>query len=112
MAKSITAEELKKKMEGNEKFYLIDNLMPNSFEGHHIPGAKNVPFGTDFIQKFEKQIGAPKDAEIITYCASSGCQLSVMAADALEKAGYTNVRHFADGLAGWQDAGYQFEGGR
>ena len=26
------------------------------------------------------------------------------------KAGYTNVEHFADGLAGWQNAGYAFEG--
>jgi rhodanese-related sulfurtransferase len=35
----------------------------------------------------------------------------VLAADALEKAGYTNVKHFVDGIAGWQNAGYSFEEG-
>ena len=51
-----------------------------------------------------------KDANIAVYCASSGCQLSVMAGDVLDKAGYTNVSHFVDGLAGWMKEGYKFEG--
>ena len=110
MVKQITTEELKKKIDNKESFYLIDTLLANSFEARHIPGAKNVPYGTDFKEKFEKEIGAQKDAEIIIYCASSGCQLSVLAADAMEKAGYTNIKHFADGLAGWKNAGYTFEG--
>ncbi len=33
-----------------------------------------------------------------------------MAAVNLEEAGYTNVYHYIDGLAGWQNAGYKFEG--
>ncbi|PIT86963.1 MAG: rhodanese-like domain-containing protein, partial [Candidatus Magasanikbacteria bacterium CG10_big_fil_rev_8_21_14_0_10_43_6] len=32
------------------------------------------------------------------------------AADALEKGGYTNVIHYKEGLAGWRNAGYTFEG--
>lgn len=110
MAKIITTEELKKELDNKKSFYLIDVLMKNSFEARHIPGAKNVPYGTDFIKQFAEEINASKDAEIIVYCASSGCQLSVMAAVALEKAGYSNVRHYKDGLAGWQNAGYKFEG--
>ncbi|MCP6719798.1 MAG: rhodanese-like domain-containing protein [Patescibacteria group bacterium] len=110
MAQKITTEELKKKIDGKENLYLIDTLSANSFEGRHIPAAKSVPFGADFMEKFEKEVEAPKDAEIITYCASSSCQASVLAANALEKAGYTNVKHFEDGIAGWQNAGYQFEG--
>lgn len=111
MAKTITTEELKKKLDGSAKdFYLVDVLSANSYEGHHLPGAKNVPNGPDFLEKFEKEIGAPKDAEVIVYCASKTCMASVQAADTLEKAGYTNVSHYADGLAGWQDAGYKFEG--
>jgi len=109
MVKTITTEEVKQKIDSKEDFYLIDTLMTNSYEMRHIPGAKSVPFSTDFLEKFEEQVKAPKDAEIIMYCASSGCQLSAMAADALEKAGYTNVGHYVDGLAGWQDAGYEFE---
>ena len=109
MADKITTEELKKKLDAGEEVYLIDALSEKSYGARHVPGAKNVPYRPNFITDFEKEVGAPKDAEIITYCASSGCQLSVLAADALEEAGYTNVKHFEDGLAGWQNAGYKFE---
>ena len=110
MIKVITTEELKKKIDVGEEFYLIDVLSENSFSARHIPSAKNVPDGhsADFAERFEKIIGAPKDAEIITYCASETCLASVDAANALEKAGYTNVGHYKDGVAGWQNAGYEF----
>lgn len=109
MAQKILTREVKQKLDNNEDFYLIDTLAANSFEGRHIPGAKSVPYAPNFVVQFEEKIGAPKDAEIITYCASNGCQLSSLAAQALEDAGYTNVGHYADGLAGWMQAGYKFE---
>ena len=108
MAQKITTEELKKKIEAKEGFHLVDALSAKSFEARHIPSAQSVPYSPDFVAQFEKEMGVPKDAEIIIYCASSGCQLSSLAADALEEAGYTNVKHFQDGLAGWQAAGYEF----
>jgi rhodanese-related sulfurtransferase len=110
MAKVITTEELKKKIDEGGDFHLIDALTENSFEARHIPGAKNVPNGGEFMAQFEKEVGADKDAEIIVYCSSNTCMASVEAAAALEKAGYTNVAHYKDGLAGWQDAGHAFEG--
>lgn len=109
MTKVITTEELKKKIDGGGNFYLVDVLSVESFGARHISAAKNVPNGPDFLAQFEKEIGAAKDAEIIVYCASATCQASVRAADALEEAGYTNVVHYKDGLAGWQNAGYVFE---
>jgi rhodanese-related sulfurtransferase len=110
MAKVITTEELKKKIDEGRGFYLIDALSANSYEARHVPGAQNVPNGSEFLMQFESEIKAPKDAEIIVYCSSSGCMASVQAADTLEKAGYTNIAHYKDGLAGWQNAGYKFEG--
>lgn len=110
MIKKVSTEAVKNKLDANENFYLIDALNANSFAAQHIPGAKSLPYAPDFVRQFEEKIGAPKDAEIVTYCASSGCQLSALAATALEGAGYTNVGHYVDGLAGWQDAGHEFEG--
>lgn len=111
MAKQITAQELKTKIDSGEKdYYLIDVLMQNSFEVKHIPTALNIPYGVGFLKEFEAKVRASKDGQIIVYCASNGCQLSHMAAANLEEAGYTNVYHYADGLAGWQNAGYKFEG--
>lgn len=110
MAKVISAEELKKKIDGGGDFYLVDVLSPNSYEARHVPGAKNVPNDPNFVKDFEEKIGAPKGADIIVYCSSNTCMASVQAAQRLEEAGYTNVTHFQDGLAGWQNAGYEFEG--
>jgi rhodanese-related sulfurtransferase len=110
MAKKISTKEVKNKLDKKENFYLIDTLAANSFEARHIPDAKSVPYGPDFIKQFEQSVSTSKDVEIITYCASNGCQLSALAAGALEEAGYINVGHYVDGLAGWQNAGYKFEG--
>ena len=109
MAKFITTEELKKKIDGEDDFYLVDVLSAGSYKARHIPVAKNVPNEPGFLEQFEKEIAAPKDAEIIVYCASETCMASQMAADILEKAGYTDVIHYKEGLAGWQNARYKFE---
>lgn len=110
MAKIITTAELKQKIDAGQVPYLIDVLAPESFEARHVPGAKHLRKGPDFVERFEKEITASKDAEIIVYCSSDTCTASVISADQLDKAGYTNVFHYKDGLAGWKNAGYKFEG--
>ncbi|MBL4644376.1 MAG: rhodanese-like domain-containing protein [Candidatus Pacebacteria bacterium] len=110
MLNTITTEEVRKKIDAGEDFILTDVLAANSFEARHIPNAKSVPYSTNFLEDFEKTINAAKDADIVVYCASSGCQLSVLAANLLVDAGYSNVSHFVDGLAGWMQAGEKFEG--
>lgn len=106
----MSTEELQNKIDsGLKNVYLVDVLSQESYATRHIPGAKNIPNGPDFLELFEKEIGAPKDAEIIVYCSSSTCMASVHAAEVLDSAGYTNVAHYKDGLAGWQEAGHEFE---
>ncbi len=109
MVKTISTEELKRVLDSKEQVYLIDTLNKNSYEARHIPTAESLPYSPNFVEQFEKSIGASKDDKIVMYCMSDGCQLSDLAAEALEQAGYTNVFHYEDGLAGWQDAGYEFE---
>lgn len=109
MAKIITTAELKQKIDGGGVPYLIDVLAPESYEARHVPGARHVRKGPDFVERFEKEIGALKDAEIIVYCSSDTCTASVISAQQLETAGYTNVVHYKDGLAGWKNASYEFE---
>lgn len=109
MINIIDTEELKKKIDNKEDFVLVDVLGENSYEMWHIPGSVNVPNGPDFLERFEKT-GALKDKEIITCCASATCMASVRAAEVLEKAGYANVGHYKEGIVGWQNAGFRFEG--
>lgn len=101
---------MKQKIDAGGDFHLVDALSANSYEARHLPRAVNVPNGPDFLKEFEAIVGAAKDAEIIVYCSSASCMASVQAAATLEEAGYTNVAHYQEGLAGWQNAGYQFEG--
>jgi len=110
--REITTEELKKKIDAGQTPYLIDVLAPESYAARHIPTAKHLVKGPDFVERFEKEIAAPKDAEVIVYCSSSTCTASPLMGQALEAAGYSNVAHYTDGLAGWQQAGLSFESAR
>lgn len=113
MIGEITTEELKDKIAGKPgNFYLIDVLSKESYDIKHLPGARNVPGGFHFLDRFEELIEAPKGAEIIVYCASDTCHASMEAAQILEKVGYSHVFHYGDGLAGWEKAGYDFENSR
>lgn len=108
----LTTEQLQTKLAQKlPDFYLIDVLAVASYTARHIPGARSVPKGADFIERFEKEVGASKDAEIAVYCSSDACMASVQMGEMLEAAGYTNVAHYKDGLAGWQQANLPFETG-
>ena len=106
--KTITAEELKKKIDAKEDFILIDVLSKESFEGKHVSTSINIP--VDEIENRSSSELPDKNKEIVVYCASTDCQASPRAAKKLVELGYTNVVDYEAGIAGWQDAGYQFEG--
>ncbi len=106
--RAITAKELKDKFDANDEFILIDVLSQESFEAKHIPRSINIPLAEIGIRS--KQELPDKNKEIIVYCASKECEASPNAAKKLEKLGYANVMDFEEGLAGWQEAGFEFEG--
>ena len=107
--KIITREELKKWIDEKKDFVLIDVLSQASYEGRHLPNAKNVPISdTEFLGKVEKYV-PNKETSVVVYCASFTCQTSSRAARTLADAGYINVYDFKGGLADWQDAKYSFE---
>jgi len=106
--KNINAEELKKKIDANEDFILIDVLSKESFEAKHVP--KSINITVDELEQRAANELTDKNKEIIVYCASTECQASPSAAKKLEEMGYTNVADFEAGLAGWQEAGYDFDG--
>jgi len=105
---TINAEELKKKIDNNESFKLVDVLSKNSYDARHIPKAINL-LGSEIEEK-ASEILPDKNEEIIVYCSSETCQASPNAGKKLEEIGYKNVKHFPGGLAGWQEAGFKFEG--
>ncbi|MCH8003608.1 MAG: rhodanese-like domain-containing protein, partial [Nanoarchaeota archaeon] len=67
----------------------------------------NIP--VDEIENRSSSDLPDKSKEIVVYCASTDCQASPRAGKKLEELGYTNVVDYEAGIAGWQDAGYEFE---
>ena len=81
---------------------LIDVREDNEFETEHAAGAKHMGRGVidrDIVQTF-----ADKNAELVLYCG--GGYRSALAADMIQKMGYTNVWSMAGGWAAWKEAGY------
>ncbi len=85
---------------------VIDVNGSDSFKAGHIPTA------VDFDAQ-EKQLAAvlPKDksALVVAYCGSEQCPAWKSAATAVAALGYTNVKHYTPGLAGWKDAGGELQ---
>ncbi len=107
--KTIKRDELKKKLEKNEDFHLVNVLSEDSFERKRLPKSINIP-----LDQLEKE--APerfdKNDDIVVYCASEKCQASPKAAKKLSELGFNNVKDYEEGVEGWKDAGLELEGSK
>jgi adenylyltransferase/sulfurtransferase len=94
---TITAKELKAKMDAGEKFELIDVREPNEYEIVSIPGAKLVP--KDRILSGEALAELPQDRQVVLHCKSGSRSAEALAA--VQKAGFSDAVHVGDGVLGW-----------
>ncbi len=103
---TITREELKRKLDRNEDFILVDVLDEDEFQDFHLPRARNIPLRTpDFSQRIQALV-PDKSTPVVVYCADFECQASSNAVEILESLGYQEVRHYAQGKEDWREAGY------
>ena len=95
--REISVPETRKKLEAGETFQFVDIREDNEWEQGRADGA--VHLGKGIIERdIEKSIPDPI-SEIILYCG--GGFRSALAADALQKMGYTNVYSMAGGYKEW-----------
>ena len=103
--KETNVQDVKKKMDAKEKFHLVDTREESEWARGHIAGATWL--GKGIIERdVEAQI-PDKNAKIILYCG--GGFRSALAADNLQKMGYTNVESMDGGWRGWSEAGLPTE---
>jgi len=69
MESTISTKALKAKLDRKGSVKLVETLAPERYREAHLPGALNIP--PDKIKEVAPQLLPDKDAEIITYCASS-----------------------------------------
>ena len=108
--KTITKEDLKKKIDNQEDFVLLHTLGADSYSKIHLPGAVSVEGHADNLIEQVEKIAPDKNTEVVAYCTSFSCQLSPAVTRKLAEAGYVNATDFEGGLKDWAEGGYDFEG--
>ena len=88
---------------------VVEALPAAYYEDAHLPGAINIPHTE--VRALAPELLPDRDAAIVVYCANEPCPNSGIAAHVLRKLGYTNVRDYAEGKQGWQEAGLPLERG-
>lgn len=68
MVATISRDDLKKKIDDQEDFMLVETLPSTAYHHAHLPGAINLP--PDSIRELAPRLLPDKSAEIIVYCAN------------------------------------------
>jgi rhodanese-related sulfurtransferase len=98
-----TPDEVKSRLDSGDKFTLIDVREESEFAKDHLPGA--VHMGKGVIERdIEKQV-PNTSTQLILYCG--GGFRSALAADNLQKMGYTDVISMDGGVREWREKGYE-----
>lgn len=100
-----TVDVIHSRIEKGELFLLIDVREKDEWDNGRIPNAVHV--GKGIIERDIHQVAQSLDQEIVLYCG--GGYRSALAADNLQKMGYTNVISMDGGFRGWKEAGFNIE---
>jgi rhodanese-related sulfurtransferase len=104
--KETTVDEVKRRLDGGDKgFVLVDVREESEWNAGHIPGA--IHLGKGVIERDIEQKVPDTKQELVLYCG--GGFRSALAAESLQKMGYTNVISMDGGWRGWREAGLPVE---
>jgi rhodanese-related sulfurtransferase len=98
-------DEVKARLDRGEKFVLVDVREDREFDADHLPGA--VHLGKGIIERDIEGKYPDLKTELVLYCG--GGFRSALAADNLQKMGYTNVISMDGGIRDWREKGYPLE---
>ena len=99
--KETNVADVKRRMDGGEKFLLIDVREDNEWAKGHLPRA--VHMGRGIIERDIETAVPDTSTKMILYCG--GGFRSALVADNLQKMGYTDVESMDGGWRGWTEAG-------
>ena len=103
--REISLEDARARLAANPKAVLIDVREDSEWAAGHLPKAEHI--GKGVIERDIETKIPDTSAEIILYCG--GGFRSALAADNLQKMGYTNVISMDGGFRGWKEAGHAIE---
>lgn len=106
---AISTEALRQEIETNPELVLIDIRMPGEVErmGGAIKAPQNVNIPRGWLEFRVTRHAERPDTPIVVYCGADF--RSPLAADTLQRMGYTDVRYYPDGFLGWREHGLPVE---
>jgi rhodanese-related sulfurtransferase len=96
------AEEVKRRIDSSDTFLLVDVREESEFAQDHLPGA--IHLGKGIIERDIEARVPDLNTEMVLYCG--GGFRSALAADNLQKMGYTKVISMDGGIRDWREKGY------
>ena len=105
--KECTVDDVKARLDKGEKFVLVDVREESEFAKDHLPGA--VHLGKGVIERDVEAKIPDTNTPLVLYCG--GGFRSALAADNLQKMGYTNVISMDGGIRVWREKQYPLVSG-
>ena len=100
--REVTVDEVKAKLDQGEKFQLVDVREESEYAQDHLPGA--IHLGKGVIERDIEACVPDLNTPLVLYCG--GGFRSALAADNLQKMGYTNVLSMDGGIRDWRNQGF------
>jgi rhodanese-related sulfurtransferase len=100
-----TVADVKRRLDAGERFHLVDVREHEEWTRGHLPGARHLCKGV--LERDVEAAIPDRHADIVLYCG--GGFRSALAADNLQKMGYTRVVSMDGGWRGWTSAGHPIE---
>ncbi len=95
-------QDVKKRLDAQENFSLVDVREDSEWAKGHLPTA--IHLGRGVIERDIENAIPAKTTPMVLYCG--GGYRSALAAESLQKMGYTDVTSMDGGWHGWTDAGF------
>jgi rhodanese-related sulfurtransferase len=97
--REVSVDDVKAKLDRGEKFLLVDVREESEYATDHLPGA--VHLGKGIIERDVEERVPDPGTPMVLYCG--GGFRSALAADNLQRMGYTDVLSMDGGIRGWRE---------
>jgi rhodanese-related sulfurtransferase len=97
--REVSIDDVKARLDRSDKFVLVDVREESEYAKDHLPGA--IHLGKGVIERDIEERVPELSTPIVLYCG--GGYRSALAADNLQKMGYSNVLSMDGGIRGWRE---------
>jgi rhodanese-related sulfurtransferase len=97
--REVSVDEVKAKLDRGDSFHFVDVREDAEWAQDRARGARHL--GRGVLERDIEGVIHDKQAEIVLYCG--GGFRSALAADSLQRMGYTNVTSMAGGIRAWRE---------